>query len=82
LGNECVVNTKAVVGIFDLETSTINKSTRKLLSIFQKNNDVVNVSEEMPKSFVLCSDEKKQTVYISNISSVTLQKRYLKGMII
>ena len=41
-----------------------------------KNKEVINVSYELPKSFTLCVDKfKKQTVYISQISSSTLNKR-------
>ena len=37
---------------------------------------VINVSMEMPKTFILCKDHKENTiVYISQISSSTLLKR-------
>lgn len=65
-----------IVGIFDLETSTLSKITRDCLSRAQKAGRVVNVSMEMPKSFVLCCGGKKcETIYITQISSTTLLKR-------
>ena len=38
----------------------------------------MNVSTELPKSFIVCSDEKNRgeiVVYISQISCATLKKR-------
>lgn len=75
LGQETVVKMQEIVGIFDLETSTISSVTRDFLAHAQKNGRVVNVSMEMPKSFVLCRGGGQETVYITQISSTTLLKR-------
>ena len=76
LGQETVVREEEVIGIFDLDTSTVSKHTRKFLNLAEKNKQVINVSYELPKSFVLCSNKKKETkVYISQISSGTLKLR-------
>lgn len=78
LGNETVVSFDDIIGIFDLDTVTVSKITRDFLKEAQKNGDIVNVSYELPKSFIICRDNKrksKQTVYISQISSATLLKR-------
>ncbi|MBQ3548051.1 MAG: DUF370 domain-containing protein [Clostridia bacterium] len=75
LGNEMVVNEKDIVGIFDLETTTISKHSRKFLEIAEKQKQVINVSYELPKSFILTSKNKENKVYISQISTATLQKR-------
>lgn len=75
LGQDTVVLIKDIIGIFDLETSTISQTTRDTLAAAQKSGRVVNVSMEMPKSFVLCGNGEKTTVYITQISSSTLLKR-------
>lgn len=76
LGQDTVVNDKEVIGIFDIENTTISKNTRKFLNLSEKRKQVFNVSYEMPKSFIVCSKGKKDIkVYISQISSSTLQKR-------
>ena len=76
LGQDTVVRVDEIVGIFNMETSTISKTTRKYLADAQKSGKVFNVSMELPKSFVLCCDKsQKETVYISQISSATLLKR-------
>lgn len=76
LGQDTVVKLSEVVAIFDLENASIAKATKRYLAQAQKQGLVVNVSTELPKSFVVCVDEKgKNTVYISQISSATLKKR-------
>ena len=75
LGNEMVVNEKDIVGIFDLETTTISKHSRKFLDIAEKQKQVINVSYELPKSFIITSKNNENKVYISQISTNTLQKR-------
>lgn len=78
LGQDTVIRTDEIVGIFDLDTSTVSKRTREFLTKAEKAGRVVNVSMELPKSFVLCAKKGKgefHTLYISQISSATLLKR-------
>lgn len=76
LGQDTVVKMCEIVAVFDLETSTISKKTRDYLANAQKQGRVVNVSMELPKTFVLCQDSRRNTVvYISQLSSSTLLKR-------
>ena len=76
LGGDVVINTKSIVAIMDLETSSVSKITREFLKIATKNNDVINInSYELPKSYVICEEKGRKTVYVSPISSRTLNKR-------
>lgn len=75
IGKEKIIKTDEIVGIFDLDTATISKSTRKYLTLAEKKGDVVNVTSELPKTFIVCKEKGKRRVYISQISSATLNKR-------
>lgn len=77
LGQSTVITTKELIGIFDMDNTTVMKSTRDYLTKSEKNGEVVNVSYELPKSFVVCKDknEKSKKVYITQISPSTLLKR-------
>ena len=75
LGQDTVVKTADILGIFDMDTSTVSKPTRDFLRLSEKSNNVINVSFELPKSFVICNENGKLKVYISQISPATLQKR-------
>lgn len=83
LGQDTVIKMDEIVGIFDLETATVSKISRDYLARAQKSGQVVNVSLELPKSFVVCRDETSRlTVYISQISTATLLKRtgFVEGL--
>ena len=75
LGENTVVRTDNILGIFDMDTSTISKWTKDYLSNATKNKRVINVSMELPKSFVVCNENNEIKVYVSQISSQTLMKR-------
>lgn len=75
LGENTVVRTESIIGIFDMDTSTISKWTKEYLSNATKNKRVINVSMELPKSFVVCNENNEIKVYVSQISSQTLMKR-------
>ena len=75
LGQDTVVTTESIVGIFDIDACTVSKKTRDYLAAAEKEKRVVNVSYELPKSFVVCQKEGKIVVYISQISPKTLLSR-------
>lgn len=75
LGGDYVISQEDIIGIFDLENTTISAKTRKFLNMSEKRKEVVNVSFELPKSFILTSKNNKNKVYISQISPSTLNKR-------
>ncbi len=71
IGENSVITTDKIIGIFDIDTSTVNKATRDYLALAEKNKKTVNVSYDLPKSFIV-TDEK---IYISPINTATLLKR-------
>ncbi len=77
LGKDTVINDNDIIGIFDLDTSTVSRHTRKYLSFAEKKGETVTVSYELPKSFVVCAKPKSKNkkIYISQISPLTLLKR-------
>jgi hypothetical protein len=75
LGNEVSVRTRDLIGIFDMETTTMSRDTRNFLKRCEESDIVTNVSSDLPKSFVLCLYNNDIQVFISAISSVTLKKR-------
>lgn len=81
LGQGTVIKTSDLIGLFDLDNSTVSKKTRDFLTLAEKRGQVVNVTDDLPKTFAVNApkNSKKQTVYISQISTVTLEKRSKKG---
>ena len=76
LGQDTVITYSEILGIFDLEATTVSKATRDYLANATRCGRVVNVSTDLPKSFVVCRSEAGETtVYVSPISPSTLLKR-------
>ncbi len=80
LGQEQIVRNRDIIGIFDIENTSIGKGTRDFLAKSERDKKVITVSYEMPKSFIVCVDENgNEITYISMISASTLRKRLLNG---
>lgn len=73
LGGNVTVRGEAVIGVFDIEECSVSRTTADFLNIAGKNQRIVNISEDMPKSFIVTSDK----TYISNVSHNTIRKRGL-----
>ena len=82
LGQETVIKTGDIIGIFDLDNTTVSRLTRDYLAAAQKAEQVVEVTGEIPKSFVVVGNDRKSLVYLSQISPATLRKRanYIKDL--
>lgn len=75
LGTGAVVRTDSIIGVFDLDNTSQSHLTRRYLAAAEKSGQVVNVAEDIPKSFVVCRDCDKTTVYLSQMSPQTLLRR-------
>lgn len=75
LGQDTVVKQEEIIGIFDMDTATVAKSTRDFLSRAEKEGKIINITYDLPKSFIVCKKNNKKIIYISQISTSTLEKR-------
>jgi hypothetical protein len=58
-----------------MDTTTVSKFSREFLNTAQKQNRVKTVSYELPKSFVVVKENDGLTVFISQLSPITLENR-------
>ena len=82
IGKNVMVSRRRIIGVFDLDITSQSHRTRDYLNRAERGGDGVNVSEELPKSFVACAkphNKEKQTVFISQLSSQTLLRRSETG---
>lgn len=75
IGSDIVIPLKNIIAILDIDTTTLSKDTREFLKTAEEEGFVHTISEDIPRSFVITEEEKKSKIYLSPISSVTLQKR-------
>ena len=80
LGENTVVRTDTVVGIFDTDNTTLSKLTRDYLSRAEQEGRVITITDDLPKSFVVCrEDAGNERIYLSQLSAATLKKRVIEG---
>lgn len=60
LGQDVVVRSRDIVGIFDIENTSVSKITKEYLTNQEKKHRVLNVSSELPKHLLCAVKEKKK----------------------
>lgn len=80
LGQDTVICSENIVAMFDIDACTVSKKTRDFLTSAEKQGNVINVSFELPKSFIVCEIKGEKVVYISQISTKTLHRRLAIGI--
>lgn len=76
IGEEKLIKEDSVIGIFDIDRTTVTKRGREYLNAAQKNGRVKNAAkEQIPRSFLVSGDGN---VYLSAISSQTIMQRWIQ----
>lgn len=75
IGNGKNIRKKDIIGIFDLDTATISKDSKKFINQKDKEGCLIYEDFDLPRSFLLCDEDNKYRVYLSRISSQGLKIR-------
>ncbi|MBR2133316.1 MAG: DUF370 domain-containing protein [Eubacterium sp.] len=71
LGGDSVVKSDDIIGVFDMDTSTVNKATRDYLTEAERDKRIIYVNYDLPKSFIVCN----KNVYVCPLNTATILKR-------
>ena len=71
IGDSEVIPYEEIVGVFDLDNATYAKRTRDFLERAEAEGRLISLGQRLPASLVVTA----QAVYLSPISSQTLNKR-------
>ena len=74
IGSDMAVRDKSIIGIFDMDNTSTSKRTREFLTNAEKEGQVVPC-DDLPKSFVLTAEYGLNRIYLTTLSSSTLEKR-------
>ena len=75
IGNSMTVRESAILGIFDLDNTTISKHTRAFLAASEEAGAVIAATEDLPRTFVLTEEFGMERVYLTQLSAATIQRR-------
>ena len=79
LGSDVLAPYSSVVGVFDLDNASWSGITREFLARAEKQGKIVNITDDIPKSFVICRDGDETTVYLSQLATSTLLRRSMSS---
>ena len=83
IGGDMAVRRHTIIGIFDLDKCSYEKRTREYLTRAEKDGVVLDVSGDLPKSFVVCDHPyHPQIVYLSQLNTSTLKNRAESGKLV
>lgn len=77
IGNGKSVKKKDIIGIFDLDTSTVTKQGKSFINNMERQGLVEYDDFDLPRSFVLAVEGGKCSVKLSRISAKGLKMRAL-----
>ena len=72
IGGDAAVRDEDILAVFDMDNATASHITRAALRHAEREKKVINTAEDLPRSFVLCSDG---TVWLSGLNPATLLRR-------
>ena len=75
IGNGVSIKDESIIGIFDLDTATVSRITKKFINESEKRGEVEYTDYDLPRSFIVCGDRGEQRVKLSRISSAGLKQR-------
>ena len=78
IGNDMAVRESSILGIFDLDNTSTSKRTRIFLEKAEQEGLVVPC-DDLPKSFILTAEYSLTKVYLTALSTSTLEKRLSSG---
>ena len=75
IGNSMTVRDSSILGIFDLDNTTISKHTRAFLQASEDAGAVISATEDLPRTFVLTEEFGMERVYLTQLSAATIERR-------
>ena len=78
IGNDMSVRDSSVVGIFDMDNCSWSHRTREFLKKAEEAGEVIPVTDDLPKSFLLTSEYGLNRVYLTQFNSTILEKRGIR----
>lgn len=75
LGQDYIIPVESIIAIFDMDTATISKHTRALLSRMEREGQIISLFDDLPRAAVLCENALGERLYLSQLSSAALAQR-------
>ena len=74
IGGDLAVRDSSIIGIFDLDNTSVSRRTQEFLAMAEKEGQVVPC-DDLPKAFVLTAEYGMNRLYLTSLNTSTLEKR-------
>ena len=74
IGGDLAVRDSSIIGIFDLDNTSVSRRTQEFLAMAEKEGQVVPC-DDLPKAFVLTAEYGMNRLYLTSLHTSTLEKR-------
>lgn len=74
IGGDLAVRDRSIIGIFDLDKTSVSGRTREFLAAAEREGQVVPC-DDLPKAFVLTAEYGMNRLYLTSLNTSTLEKR-------
>ena len=75
IGNGVSIKENEIIGIFDLDSATVSKITKKFINENEKAGLVEYTDYDLPRSFIVIKNGKGSKIKLSRISTSGLKMR-------
>ena len=74
IGNDMAVRDSSIIGIFEIDNTTVTPRGREFLDQAEEKGEVVPCYD-LPKSYILTAEYGMNRVYLTSFNASTLEKR-------
>ncbi len=75
IGKDIIINNEDIIGIFNIDYVKNTKEYKKMIECLKENGDLINISDNQNKTFILTEKNTLIKGYITNIGTTTIGKR-------
>lgn len=74
-GKNSVLRKEDIIGIFELDNVSFSKRSREFLRKSEERGEVTDDSEDIPRSFILSSNDGKTRLTLTHVTTRTIIRR-------
>lgn len=74
-GKNAVLRKSDIIGIFELDNVSWSKRSREFLRCSEERGEVIDASEDIPRSFILSTNNGKSRLTLTHVTTRTIIKR-------
>lgn len=75
IGADFSVRSSTIIGIFDMDNTTTSARTRAFLAEAEQRGEVIDISNDLPKSYVITEEFGLRRIYLTQFYAAALEKR-------